>query len=518
MMKLRLSHLVLIVALTAKHIVDVTANKNNNKMDTFSNNIAIDVNQDYGRHRLAVLEEMKHPITSATTRRIEEQKINAAVRDFDPNKEESGKASWRFLSCLASSQYFVSHFWQKRPLLIRSREMIEITQLSNKRNWVDGSFTVENHLKLIDGSYISGSRTDDVLRKGIKTDSWAFRPIKDDPARKSTWKEVQDALEGGTIYFNSAGSFWPSLGALCRLTNYAFGLPTNVNIYITPPGSMLSVPPHTDRQDVIVFQTEGSKRWRVFYPPKRIKGKDPLNRGKSGDVLDMKDLGKPILDVVLRKGDVMYVPAGFPHTTDTATIVEQESVPVHGDDGSTLFDETSVHLTMGLDSHVWALTYAHMRWTLLQRCGKEWKLDIKNDTDYWDSMKTLPIGFLLKSESESQLNRVDIAIEEMKSILKKLEPTRWEKESLPSDEEIRQVAKFMLEEHMSSLFEIQEYMYSDIDPHDENTIVKGYECTQRQDSVMQRYGAFSNNDEMKNAFEKRRLDREKKAATASSEL
>lgn len=286
----------LVCTLTYQPNVQVTAKtNNNNQVNTWN----ID-NQDYGHHRLSVLQEMKQPVTSI--RRIDEQRITAAVRDFDPDKEENGKAAWKFLTCLASSPYFVSHFWQKRPLLIRSKEIKEITQQSNA-NWVEGSFTVENHLKLIDGSYISGSRTEDVLRKGIKTDSWAFRPIKDDPARKTTWQEVKDALEGGTIYFNSAGSFWPSLGALCRLTNYAFGLPTNINIYITPPGSAVSVPPHTDRQDVIVFQTEGSKRWRVFYPPKRSKGKDPLNRGKSGDVLDMKDLGKPILDVVLRKGD-----------------------------------------------------------------------------------------------------------------------------------------------------------------------------------------------------------------------
>jgi ribosomal protein L16 Arg81 hydroxylase len=87
------------------------------------------------------------------------------------------------------------------------------------------------------------------------------------------------------------------------LTNYAFGLPTNINIYITPPGSKVSVPPHTDRQDVIVFQTEGSKRWRVYNPPKRLKGKDPLNRGKAGDVIEKKELGNPLLDVILRRGD-----------------------------------------------------------------------------------------------------------------------------------------------------------------------------------------------------------------------
>jgi hypothetical protein len=213
----------------------------------------------------------------------------------------------------------------------------------------------------------------------------------------------------------------------------------------------------------------------------------------------------------------MYVPAGFPHTTDTATVVDDESVPApveEDDDSKKLFDDSSVHLTMGLDTHVWALTYAHLRWTLLQRCGKDWKLDIKNDEDYWDSMKTLPIGFLLRSKSED--NAEDVTLEELKHVLNNLEPTRWAKESMPSDEEIRQVVKYMLEEHLSSLLEIQEIMYSDIDPHDENTIVKGYECTQKQDAVMQKYGAFSNNDQMKHAFEKRRLEREQKAASASS--
>ena len=252
---------------------------------------------EYLCHRQALLTEMKS--TSLSDRK--DDRIAKAIIDFEPTNKESGKGAWTFLRLLASSPLFISQFWQKKPLLLRCSEISEITK--HDKNWVDGSFTLERDLKLLDGSYIAGSRTDDILRKGIKTDSWAFRPIKDDPARKTTWADVQDALDGGTIYFNSAGTFWPVLGALCRLTNYAFGLPTNTNIYITPPGSTVSVPPHTDRQDVIVFQTQGSKRWRVYSPPKRVKGKDPLNRGKAGDVIPPSDLGVPLLDIVLRRGD-----------------------------------------------------------------------------------------------------------------------------------------------------------------------------------------------------------------------
>jgi len=463
-------------------------------------------NNEYLSQRTALLDEMK----ATTLTSIQNDKIKDAIQKVDPQDHQKGMAAWKFLRLLASSPLFVSQFWQAKPLLLRSDEIIAITEINS--NWADGSFTVERDLKLLHGSYISGSRTDDILRTGIKTDTWAFRPIKDDPARKTTWAEVADALKGGTIYFNSAGSFWPALGALCRLTNYAFGLPTNINIYITPPGSKISVPPHTDRQDVIVFQTEGSKRWRVYNPPKRMKGKDPLNRGKGGDVITQKELGAPLLDVILRRGDVLYVPAGFPHTTDTSTILEEETVPCNAGSDEKLFDETSVHLTMGLDTHVWALTYAHIRWTLLQRCGKDWKVEIPKDADYWDSMRTIAVGFL--SGSDSDIDYIEAAVEETKRVLKRIEPKRWAKEALPSDDEIREVVKYMTDDHLASLLEIQETMYSDVDPHDENTIIKGYHSTQKQDAVMQRYGAFSNNEAMKNAFEKRRLDREKKTSSA----
>jgi len=232
---------------------------------------------------------------------------------------------------------------------------------------------------------------------------------------------------------------------------------------------------------------------------------------------------------------VMYVPAGFPHTTDTTTIVEEETVPSMPMSMSMsmsgkkeqLFDETSVHLTLGLDTHVWALTYAHIRWTLLQRCGKDWKVEIPKDADYWDSMRMIAVGFLSGENKDNtddnddddddndndndNDSNMDAAVEETKRVLMQLEPKRWIKEALPSDDEIREVFNYMKNEHLASLLEIQETMYSDIDPHDENTIIKGYHSTQKQDAIMQRYGAFSNNDAMEKGFEKRRLDREKKA-------
>ena len=123
-------------------------------------------------------------------------------------------------------------------------------------------------------------------------------------------------------------------------------------MYCTARGMRTSAPPHTDRQDVVVVQMEGAKRWRVFTPPTdgNVKpGADAFARGKGEDSLPLHTLleGKGsrlgselLMDVVTREGDVLYIPAGFPHTTDT---VEETDADY----------ETSLHLTFNIDTHVW---------------------------------------------------------------------------------------------------------------------------------------------------------------------
>lgn len=423
--------------------------------------------------------------------------VKKASNEFSSSK---GNRAWKFLSGLALSPTFRNEYWHKKPLLLRA---------ANTGDWIQDSFTVEHDLRLVGGSYISGHCTAEILRNGTSTDTWEFRPIKDNPARKTTWEEVEQALQGGTIYFNTAGSLWPTLGALCRLTIGAFGVPANVNVYLTPPGVTTSVPPHTDRQDVLVLQTMGAKRWRVFAPPTRVQGgMDPLHRGKSGDVLSLDELGTPLIDAVVKKGDVLYVPTGFPHTTDTIT----------GEEG--VFDETSVHLTMGLDSNVWGLTFAHLRWSLLQRMGQDFRLSIEDDDAYWASMETIPIGFLGSDEwkecmvSLRQGNgmtenfRTEV-MDRFKSVLQQLEPNRWNNE-LPSDEEIGKVVDYIVGEHLQELMEIQSKMFSDVNPHDEASLVKAFECTQQQNALMEKFGAFSKNEAMRSSFAQRRLEQDEK--------
>ena len=443
-------------------------------------------------------------------------KTTNAMQDFTKETSKSGRAANAFLRGLAHSPTFRHEYWHKRPLHIRSSDIGAGEKTNNKsNNWIAGTFTVDQHLRQIDGSYINGHCTAEILRNGTKTDTWAFRSLKENPARPTTWAEVEEALQDGTVYFNNAGSLWPNLGALCRLTGYAFGLPCNVNVYVTPPGCAVSVPPHTDKQDVLCIQTQGAKRWRVYAPPLRKKGVDPLNRGKNGDTVDiMEELGEPLIDAVVRKGDVLYVPQGFPHTTDTVSATGMQS------NDENVFDETSVHLTMGLDSNVWFLTYAHLRWSLLQRAGLEYRMEIKSDESYWKSMETIAIGFLAGEDwNEIIFNMKETGIldeglvgrvtQALKEVMMELEPERWGKtEDFPSDEEFADVITYVVRDHAQALMDLQEEMFTDINPQSDHTIMKAYQCTQKQNAIMERFGKFSKNEAMEQSFAQNRAKRD----------
>ncbi|CAN0198219.1 unnamed protein product, partial [Ectocarpus fasciculatus] len=91
------------------------------------------------------------------------------------------------------------------------------------------------------------------------------------------------------VVVNSAGAYIRPLAGICLDVMEALDIPVCLNLYITAAGQKTSAPPHTDKQDVFVMQTQGRKRWRVFPPPPtQAKPKaDPMARGKGADVLSL---------------------------------------------------------------------------------------------------------------------------------------------------------------------------------------------------------------------------------------
>ena len=281
---------------------------------------------------------------------------------------------------------------------------------------------------------------------------------------RMTLDDVNAALEKGTVIFNTAGSHIPKLAGATLACTDAASLPCAVNMYVTAAGKRTSAPPHTDRQDVIVVQTQGKKRWRVYTPPdpSQRPNADIYARGKGDDSLPLYSLEegsygcKKLLDVITEAGDVLFIPAAFPHTTDTVTDLEV---------GST--ESTSIHLTFNFDTHVWDFNYLSARRMALKRAGvKDTALgqDREEDNMYVgnvnllskdlrnDLMENFPLNFLEEDNSDETIHHVTL---ELKRISELVDKETYDQ--VPSDVWIETVQK--IHQQGVELFDIHRDMY-----------------------------------------------------------
>ena len=131
---------------------------------------------------------------------------------------------------------------------------------------------------------------------------------------------------GASLIINRVDKLWPRVHELCvrlaRDFRYAYG-----NVYLTPPGSQ-TVPPHSDDHDVFIVQLHGTKHWLVWPAVHPLAQHRPFadeQAGKDGrrlpddgtSRLTLENLGPPELDVLLRPGDVLYIPRGVVHVAHT---------------------------------------------------------------------------------------------------------------------------------------------------------------------------------------------------------
>ncbi len=255
------------------------------------------------------------------------------------------------------------------PLVLRKADVEKAMAADSDAIIFDKSFTMKDLEKAMDDDFLDAQRGSTDNRKG-----WAISPVsipKGDSFEEArmTYEDVQKALEKGTVIFNAVGAHVPSLAGPCLAVTDATDTPNAVNLYVTAYGKRTSAPPHTDKQDVLVVQTNGKKHWRVYEPtlPSLKPSADVFARGKGTDSLPLPLLESMednlLLETDLNPGDVLFIPAGFPHTTGTAHTDEKD-----GDDSED-DDKTSVHLTFNIDTHVWELDYLNARRLVLRRAN-----------------------------------------------------------------------------------------------------------------------------------------------------
>ncbi|MDT3307281.1 ribosomal protein uL16 3-hydroxylase [Shewanella vaxholmensis] len=207
---------------------------------------------------------------------------------------------------------FLSEYWQKKPLLIKKA----FPQFEDP----------------ISADELAGLACEEEISSRIvvtKDDNWEVvqGPFEDyDSYGETHWQLLVQAVNHW--YPDSQ----PLVEALRFLPDWRFD--DLMASFATPSGG---VGPHVDNYDVFIIQGEGERRWTVGdNTPQQRRGGNP----NSPLVEDFT----PIIDVVLEKGDMLYIPPGFPHCGETLTVAMSYSIGFRAPSQQELISEVADYL------------------------------------------------------------------------------------------------------------------------------------------------------------------------------
>lgn len=263
------------------------------------------------------------------------------------NSVDIGKELFEWIIKPMKENNFMSDYWEKQPLVVtRDQKDYYTTLLSTP---IMDKMLRDNVLYF--GKHLDVTSYSDGKRETHNQDGRAQPHV--------VWDYYTN---GCSIRLLNPQAFIPKIHTLNANLQEYFGCFVGANVYLTPAGTQ-GFAPHYDDIEAFVLQIEGKKRWRV-YPPRNKN--EELPRFSSPNFAQ-DEIGTPILDVILKAGDLMYFPRGYIHQ------------------GITLPESHSLHITLSV--------YQKTAWVdLLEKALPEALIKAaKEDVEF---RKGLPHGYL----------------------------------------------------------------------------------------------------------------------------
>ena len=116
---------------------------------------------------------------------------------------------------------------------------------------------------------------------------------------------------GASLVANDIDTLRPGLAAAADALESALGAKTQCNLYCSWAQHQ-AFDVHYDTHEVFVLHAEGEKRWRVYENRVDRPIAHPAFKTVPQEVHDRRK-GDLLLDVMLRPGDLLYIPRGFYH-------------------------------------------------------------------------------------------------------------------------------------------------------------------------------------------------------------
>ncbi|KAM6992016.1 ribosomal oxygenase 1 [Tautogolabrus adspersus] len=224
--------------------------------------------------------------------------LNALLADLSKinNSRERASKLFQWLINPIPAKTFFKETWEKKPILVQRKNP----------HYYKGLFSTAEFDRIL--------RREDV-QYGVNLDVTSYtngkRETHNPPGRALPFT-VWDFYESGcSLRMLNPQAFSSNVWNVLSILQEQFGSMAGANVYLTPPGTQ-GFAPHYDDIEAFVVQLEGKKHWRVYNP----RTEDEVLPVLSSPNFDQADIGKPILEVVLEAGDLLYFPRGFIHQGD----------------------------------------------------------------------------------------------------------------------------------------------------------------------------------------------------------
>nr|CAH7755253.1 unnamed protein product [Callosobruchus chinensis] len=241
---------------------------------------------------------------------LQMQRLISQINKTDPSPE--GYKVFKWLIEPMKPKTFFEKYWESQVLHIQRHD----------ENYYRDIFTTE--------------RLDDIFRefplqytKNVDVVSYedGVKEVHNEEGRVVPPALYDYYLNGCSIRVLNPHTYDQRVYAVLAALQEYFGCMVGANVYLTPPGSQ-GFAPHYDDIEAFVIQLEGRKKWKLYKP----KGSDVLARDSSPN-LKHEDIGKPVMEVTLNAGDMLYFPRGTIH------------------EGRTDDDSHSFHITISVYQH-----------------------------------------------------------------------------------------------------------------------------------------------------------------------
>ncbi|XP_033337727.2 bifunctional lysine-specific demethylase and histidyl-hydroxylase NO66 isoform X1 [Megalopta genalis] len=295
--------------------------------------------------------------------------------DYQKNPFNISHSSFELMIHPLKVEDFLEKYWEQTPVHIK-RNCNTYYKLLMSTPIMD---------KILRESYIQFTKNIDITsyENGVRETH--------NPIGRAVPSVVWDYYGNGcSVRMLNPQTYIPILHSLNATLQEFFGCFVGANAYLTPPNSQ-GFAPHYDDIEAFILQVEGQKRWRLYKP--RYE-KEYLPRFSSRNFED-SEIGEPILDTVVKAGDLLYFPRGTIHQ-------------------GTAMESHSLHITLSV--------YQKNSWTdfLEKLLPDALKTATENDSEF---RKGLPFHYLRHTgfaHSENQSSSKEEFREQVRHLLRKL--------------------------------------------------------------------------------------------------